>query len=178
MAVSNFQGVRAEQQVRERARQVEERDVSAVPEGEREEICQIFAARGLTGDDLEQLVRIVTADRRLWIDTMLEQELGLALAGPSPWRAGCATFVAFLLVGLVPLLTFLYDLAAPGRIANPFLWSTLLTGMAFFAVGAVKSRFVEQPWHVAGAETLAVGGVAAVLAYLVGDVLTQVAGLP
>lgn len=176
MAVSNFQGVRAEQQVRERARQVEEHHVSVVSEGEREEVRQIFAAKGLCGDDLEQMVRIVTANRHLWIDTMLEQELGLAPAGPSPWRAGGATFVAFVLVGLVPLLIFLYDLAAPGHVENAFLWSTALTGAAFFAIGAAKSRFVEQPWHVAGGETLVVGGVAAVLAYLVGHLLRQVAG--
>ena len=112
MAVSNFQGIRAEQQMRERARRTEERQLDEVPEGEREEIRQIFARKRLVGDDLEQLVRIVTSDRRLWVDTMLEQELRLSLVGPAAWKTGAATFGAFIVVGLVPLFIFLYELLA------------------------------------------------------------------
>jgi vacuolar iron transporter family protein len=175
MAVSNFQGIRAEQQLRRSARRTEERHIELVPDGEREEVRQIFATKGLVGEDLEQLVRIITANRRLWVETMLEQELGLPADGPSPWRAGLSTFAAFVALGLVPLVTFLYELAAPGQIGQPFLWSTMLTGVAFFAVGALKSRFVEQPWYLAGLETLAVGGAAAGLAYAAGHLLEQVA---
>ena len=174
MAVSNFQGIRAEQQMRERARRTEEHHLDQVPEGEREEVRQIFARKGLAGDDLEQLVRILTSDRRLWVDTMLEQEHGLSLAGPSAWRAGAATFGAFVVVGLVPLLIILYELMA-GPAAHPYFWSTLLTGAAFFAVGAAKGHFVERSWYQSGLETLGVGGLAAMLAYVVGYLLRQVA---
>ena len=176
MAVSNFQGIRAEQQMRERARRTEERHVDRIPEGEREEIRQIFARKGVTGDDLEHLVRIVTSDRRLWIDTMLEQELGLSLVGPSAWKAGAATFVAFVVVGLVPLTIFLYELLA-SPVAYPYAWSAILTGGAFFAVGAAKGRFVERPWYLSGLETLAVGGMAALLAYVVGHLLRNLVGM-
>ena len=170
MAVSNFQGIRAEQQVRERARRTEERHLEQVPDGEREEIRQIFARKGVAGDDLDHLVRILTSDRRLWVDTMLEQELGLSLVGPSAWRAGAATFGAFVVVGLVPLFIFLYDVLV-GSVAHPYFWSTFLTGGAFFAVGATKSRFVEQSWYRSGIETLGVGGIAAIVAYVVGYLL-------
>jgi vacuolar iron transporter family protein len=37
-----------------------------VPEGEREEIRQIFAAKGFAGDDLERIVAIVIFGRRRW----------------------------------------------------------------------------------------------------------------
>lgn len=63
----------------------------------------------------------------------------------------------------------------PGRIANAFLWSSILTAIAFLAVGALKARFVERPAWRSALETLLVGGAAAILAYGVGALLEGVA---
>ena len=142
MAVSNFLGSRAERQQRERARREEERHIRLVPEGEREEIRQIFAAKGFEGQDLERVVEVITSDRELWTDTMMSEELGYGSTEPNEFRAALATLVAFLTVGFLPLVVFVYDLAAPGNVDNAFAWSAVMTGIAFFAVGAMKSRFV------------------------------------
>ena len=53
-----------------------------------------------------------------------------------------------------------------------FVWSSVLTGVAFFVVGAVKGRFVLHNPVWSGLETLGVGAVAAGMAYACGVLLS------
>jgi vacuolar iron transporter family protein len=174
MAVSNFLGTRAQRQQQERARRRELHQIDAIPDGEREEIRQIFAAKGFEGDDLERVVGVITSDREVWTDTMMREELGFAAIGRSEYRAGLATLVAFVVVGSLPLLVYLYDLAVSGHVEHAFAWSTLMTGIAFLAIGALKSPFVDQSAWRSALETLLIGGLAATLAYAVGSLLERV----
>ena len=175
MAVSNFLGSRAERQQRERARREEERQIRVLPEGEREEIRQIFAAKGFDGHDLERVVEVITSDVELWTETMMIEELGYGSTERNEYRAALATLAAFLIVGFLPLLVFVYDLVAPGDVDHAFAWSAVMTGIAFLVVGGMKSRFVDQSWWRSALETLLVGGLAAVLAYAAGALLQGVA---
>jgi len=174
MAVSNFLGTRAEEQLREAAREMEEEHIDKIPHGEREEVRQIFANKGFKGEDLEKIVEVITSDRKLWIDTMIKEELGLPLEGPEPWKAGFSTFTSFFILGSLPLISFLVLWFNPHLKFDPFLVSSVVTGAAFFVVGTFKSLFVNEKWYLAGLETLFVGGVAAVLAYTVGIFLRGV----
>jgi len=174
MAVSNYLGSRAERQRRERARREEERHIREVPEGEREEIRQIFAAKGFEGVELDRVVEVITSDRELWAETMMSEELGFASADPNELRAAATTLVAFVTVGFLPLSAFVYDIAGIGEVENAFAWSAVMTGVAFLVVGGLKSRFVDQSWWRSGLETLAVGGCAAALAYAAGSLLQGV----
>ena len=175
MAVSNFLGSRAERQQSDQLRRLEESHIASHPEGEREEIRQIFAGKGLEGKELEHVVDVITADRKRWVDTMLMEEYGLPREFPSAVKASVITLAAFVLVGALPLLAYLYPLLGLGELSGPFFWSAAMSGLAFFSVGAFKSRFVEQSWYWAGLETLGMGGVAASLAYAVGILLRGVA---
>lgn len=176
MAISNFLATRAAMQEEALTRREEEHEIALVPEGEREEIRQIFAMKGFSGEELDRVVEVITADDRLWIDTMMVEEHGFSTAGQDPLRAGAATFAAFLLVGFIPLFAFVLELVAPTILDQPFLWSSFMTAAAFFVVGAFKSRFVAQRWWLAGSETLVAGGAAAVIAFLIGAALKNVAG--
>ena len=174
MAIGNFLATRAERQLADRARRTEERHVEDVPDGEREEVRQIYAGKGFIGDDLERVVEVITADRDRWVDTMLREELGLARVWPAASRAALTTFVAFLTAGLVPLLPFIAALVLAEPRLNPFLWSVAVTAVVFFTIGGVKGHLVEQPWYRGGLEVLGIGGGAAVLSYLLGLLLKDI----
>lgn len=171
MGIGNFLGTRALRQQRDRTRREEERQVESIPEGEKEEVRQIFAAKGFSGDDLERVVEVITADKDRWVSTMMREEHGFAAEEVSPWRAGLVMYSGFMLAGLVPLLPFFYLLTAPVSQSSAFIWSGAATCATFFGIGALKTRFVEQRWLWGGLETLIIGGVAAGLAYLVGVLL-------
>ena len=172
MAAANLLGSRAEKQLVERARAAEKHQIETYPEGEREEIRQILAGKGFRGEDLERAVEIITSDRELWVETMLREELQLSVDCPNPFHAALTTFVSFVLIGFLPLVAFLLEYAS--IVDRPYLLSAIMTGIAFFTVGAIKSRFVAQHWALAGLETLSVGGTAAILAYSVGALLANV----
>lgn len=173
MAVSNYQGTKSQRERVDQARLTEERHIEEVPGGEREEIRQIFANKGFSGETLEKVVEVITDDRRLWVDTMLTEELGLDIDGPDPLRAAAATFAAFIAVGLVPLVPFLLpDLSLDTR----FLASAVATGVAFFGVGTAKGLVLGRSALRSGLETLLTGGGAALLAYAVGSWLRAAFG--
>ncbi|MBT4942995.1 MAG: hypothetical protein HN667_03130 [Chloroflexi bacterium] len=175
MAVSNFLGTKAEQQFLHMIRKEEENEIDLIPEGEREEIRQIYAAKGFEGELLEQVVDVITSNEQVWVDTMLLEEHGLLLDGPEPKKAAWWTFVAFIVAGIIPVAPFIVNLLVDGGISSPFLWSSIATAATFFAIGIYKARVVGGSTLKAGLETVAVGGMAAVLAYGIGWLLRGIA---
>jgi len=74
------------------------------------------------------------------------------------------TAVAFIMAGIIPLLSYLFPVAPE----HTFQIAILLTGIALFAVGASRSAIIPKPWWIAGVELFLVGAAAAIAAYLVG----------
>ena len=165
MAAANFTGSRAEIEDYQRIEAAEEAHIRDDPEGEREEIRQIFAAKGLVGENLEAVVEAITSRKDLWLSTMMSEEHGLPAIERSPAKAAWYTFAAFMACGSVPLLPFFLGLSAAPIIA------TVATMVVFFAIGALKSRWSNRSWFVSGTETALIGMGAAALAWTIGRLL-------
>ncbi|VAW12504.1 FIG00741757: hypothetical protein [hydrothermal vent metagenome] len=168
MAAGCYSATKAEIDDAKRIREMEQHHIRVHPEGEREEVRQIFAAKGFGGEDLERVVDVITSSESHWLDTMLTEEHGLTAAQRQPLRGAVATFVAFFICGGIPLLPFIFATEASLTVAS------VLTAVVFFIIGSMKSRWSTTRWWISGLETLAIGAAAGAMAYGVGYFLSAI----
>ncbi|HSE29257.1 MAG TPA: VIT1/CCC1 transporter family protein [Candidatus Saccharimonadales bacterium] len=91
----------------------------------------------------------------------------------TPLQDGLVTSGAFIVVGLLPFILYLIDsIFNLGINANLlFIWSAILTGITFIVIGLLKAVVTKtKPWRAA-LETFGLGAIAAVMSYVLGDVL-------
>lgn len=168
MATGNFLGTRSENQLKAKERRMEEWEVEHVPEEERKEIEDIYRKKGFSGNDLEASVRIITSDKKLWVDEMMIHELGMVPGEEeSPTKNGFATLVSFVVAGLLPLVPYVFGI----RFGSVFQTAVIMTGIALFSVGSARTLVTKEHWLISGLEMLGVGAIAAVSAYGVGYLL-------
>ena len=91
-----------------------------------------------------------------------------------PFKRGLATFCSFVVIGLIPLLAYIWDFLFGVRVVSRFLISSILTFLAFAIIGYFRARVVHTGKSKAMVETLALGIIAATVAYFIGDFLEKI----
>jgi len=172
MAVANYQSSKAQKEYVEMKRKQEEWEIDNLEDQEKQEIRDIYAQKGFKDEFLEEIVRMITSRRKVWVDTMMKEELGLMEDKKRPLDSAVSTFVGFNLVGIIPLIPFLifFGLGINTN-SEAFYFSVATTGVAFFIVGTIKGRIVQKSLLRSGLYTLFIGAIAASVAYLVGYAL-------
>jgi VIT1/CCC1 family predicted Fe2+/Mn2+ transporter len=173
MSVGAFLSTKSEQQNYDKHKRIEYWEVDNLPEKEREEIREIYQAKGFEGELLEQVVEVICSDRDRWVDVMMKEELEMQEETKSPFAMGAVTFASFILVGLIPLLVYVYDYSVEDWGGDLFLWSCSMTGMAFILIGYLKARVTQNNIVKGIAETVFLGAAAAFLSYFVGNYLEK-----
>lgn len=172
MSIGNFFSTKAELDNFEKHRQVEYWEIENLREQEIQEIHEIYKAKGFKGELLERVVEVITSNKDVWVDTMMKEELEMVKSDKAPYKTAGVTFLSFVLVGSVPLLSNFF--AGSNFESNLFLYSCISTGVALGIVGSLKSIVTEKNILIGILETLLLGGLAASLAYFVGDVLQDI----
>jgi VIT1/CCC1 family predicted Fe2+/Mn2+ transporter len=162
MAAGNYTATRTALQRAAHLREIEERHITEHPDGERHEIREIYRGKGFSGRALETITGLITSRHGAWVDAMLVEEYGVAGDGRSPLRAAAATYAGFVAAGCLPLIPFVFG------VPNSVGVATIASGLAFFLIGSLKSRWSVQSWWTSGLETLGIGAAAATFAYAVG----------
>lgn len=90
-----------------------------------------------------------------------------------PLSAAFTTFSAFIVVGSVPLLPFVGAYFIPSLAPIQFQLCVVATVMAFLASGAIRGIVSRKSVLRASFETLFIGGMAALIAFVVGFSLRE-----
>jgi len=172
MASANYLGTKSRYDYEDQERAVEEKAILENPQARIKCLKNYYKGKGLDGEALDSLIAVIIQDKKLWVDEMLMCELNID-SGPRnhPLKNSIATFVAFNLAGSLPLWPYLF------KLENAFVYSIILSAVAFFAVGSLSSRVTAKSWLFASIQMLLVGSLAGLVAYAVGFSLKNIFGI-
>ena len=145
----------------------EKKEIEEIPQMEIQEIRDIYSKKGFKGKQLESIVKKITSDKKLWLETMMTEELRLFPEDyEKPVKSSAVVGFSAVLGSLIPVLPFFFIDVKSGMIS-----ALVLSVIALFAVGSIKAKITTGNWKKSGLEMAIVGTVAALVGYFVGSVL-------
>ena len=172
MSVGSYLSARAQVDNYQKHKRHEYWEIENYREKEIEEVREIYAAKGFTGELLEQVITVITSDKDRWVDVMMKEELEMFEENKHPLKSGIMTFVSFITVGFIPVLAYVADYTI--GISNSFIWSSVLTALGFITIGYLKSIVNHTSRKKGILETLILGTIAALVAYFLGAFLESI----
>ncbi|MFG3103103.1 VIT1/CCC1 transporter family protein [Streptomyces sp. NPDC048182] len=170
MAAGEYTSVASQRELVEAELDVERRELRKHPADEEAELAALYAARGVEPDLAREVARQLSRDPEQALEIHAREELGVDPADlPSPLVASVSSFGSFALGALLPVLPFLLGAAS--------LWPAVLLALAgLFLCGAVVARVTARSWWYSGLRQLALGGAAAGVTYLLGNLFGTTVG--
>ena len=169
MAVQNYLAVKSQREILHSEIDREKWEMENVPEKERQEIEEIYKAKGFSGNELEMIVNKITSDKKVWLDTMLTEELklNLEIVG-SPLKSALRMFGSFLAGGILPIIPYFF---ADGYI--PLFIAIGISLSSSFVIGAIKSKIANLSMIKGGLEMAGLGTGIALIGYGIGAELAN-----
>jgi predicted membrane protein (TIGR00267 family) len=151
----------------------EEEEIENIPREEIQEIRDIYEKKGFQGNLLEEVVKVVTSDKKVWLHTMMQEELKLSpIDKGQPVKSALLIGLSSFLGALIPLLPFavFYFLDGPlsRQVSLAVMISVGISAIALFIVGAIKSKLTVGMWYKSGVSMVLIGIISALAGYAVG----------
>lgn len=175
MAVGDFLSSRAEGEYEEAGRIRERLIVEQIPDAKKHETTKAYVDRGVPEEEARLIAGTLAKYPAAMADTISDERSAASGEEGRPFVNATYTFASFCVFGFAPILPFVLVRFIPDFQVSVFLLSAILTAFTLFGLGALKVMITLRSWMVSGAEMLAVGGIAAVVAWLVGHLLSGIA---
>lgn len=151
----------------------EEYEIENMPLEEEQEIRDIYEKKGFKGDLLESVVKVLTLDRKVWLETMMQQELNLSpVAEGQPLKSAFLIGVSAFWGSMIPIASFLVFYFAKIKFEGAVSWAIyialFISALSLFVAGVIKSRLTVGKWYKSGLQMLFIGILSALVGYVIG----------
>ncbi|HKZ50031.1 MAG TPA: VIT1/CCC1 transporter family protein [Candidatus Nanoarchaeia archaeon] len=164
MAAGDYLSTKSQREVLDAQIVAEEKKLKS-PKEEMKVLQKLYRAAKFTDKEIRHFVRHLSANKRLMLKTLAEEELGIVPEKfENPVRGAITIFAAFMVGSVFPILPFFL---ADTRTAS--VLALIGTGVTLFAVGAYKTKLTQRNWLKSGIEMLAIAILAAVAGYAIGS---------
>jgi VIT1/CCC1 family predicted Fe2+/Mn2+ transporter len=171
MAAVAYTSQKAGQQYYQKEKNRELWEIENDPKAEKQEIMDVYSAKGFKGKDLENIVNVITSNKQVWLDVMMSEELNLgSYEDKDPAKSGVIVGLSAFFGSLVSLWPFFFIGGLP-FISDTF--SAMMAGLLsslliLFIAGWLKSQFTVGSKWKNGIEMMVIGGIAGVAGYIIG----------
>lgn len=164
MGAGEWVSVRSQTELYKREIEIEREELRAFPEEEAEELALIYHAKGIERKSAQELASRIMERPEAALDTLAREELGLDPEDlASPWVAALASFTAFAMGALIPIIPFLF---LEGGVA--LILAASLSGAALAIVGVSISVLTGRGAFVSAFRMLLIGAAAAGITFGIG----------
>ncbi len=147
----------------ESERKKEKREIEEIPEMEKEEVRRIYEEKGLKGPLLEEVVNVIVSDKKVWLDTMMTEELHIQPVNTKAvLKSSVIVTVATAIGHLIPLIPFLFVVHQEG-----LLISLIISSLSLFIVGVYQAVTLVGNWWKSGLRMVIIGIGAAAAGYVI-----------
>lgn len=143
----------------------ERREIDENPEHEMEELALMYELKGFSGEDAMRIAQQIASDKEQFLTTMAQEELGIhETSRGKPWSSALFGGVSTLVGAVIPLMPFFFMHGTPALIL-----AAIVSIVAHFVVGALKSRVTVRGWWISGLEMTLVGVIVGGASYGLGE---------
>jgi VIT1/CCC1 family predicted Fe2+/Mn2+ transporter len=165
MAAGEYTSVASQSEHARAEIEIERREILERPAAEQAELAQMYVDRGIRADLAAAVAEQIHANPELAVEVHTREELGVDPDNlPSPLVAAGSSFVSFAVGAALPVLPYVLG-------ASTILPALVISLVALFGCGALVSRVTTRTWWYGGLRQLLLGGVAAGLTYLIGELV-------
>jgi vacuolar iron transporter family protein len=163
MAAVAYTSAKAEEDYYEGQRKIECEEIAKTPVMEKKELYDIYYKKGFRGKLLNDILNHITKNKKMWVNTMMKEELGLSNQFIHPIKSAIVVGLAAIVGSFIPLIAFFF---LPVKTA--IIVTLILSAIGLFITGAIESKLTIGNWIKKGIQLTIIGMIAAGIGFVIG----------